>query len=271
MAFKLGDLVIDRIVSAVGESTQGELLYVLTNLQEATIDITADSVDATDGTGAIIKTFYRAKTGEFTATNSTLSLPVLAATSGTDAQYATSAVAIDMPMIINAGKLNATDTTVIVELPGITDNGANANIVVNAVNENGTLGDAYLASDYAIATQTGKPSKMTITAHEGDNMFIIKYNRSVKENGVKIVNRSDAFPKSHKLTLKVLIVDPCETDVVRAAYVVFPNFQPSPEVSIGFSTDSTLDFNGRLQTSYCGAQKVLYEIYVCSDDEEEAA
>lgn len=271
MAFKLGDLVIDRIISAVAENSQGELLYVLTNLQEATIDITADSVDATDGTGAIIKTFYRAKTGEFTATNSTLSLPVLAATSGTDAQYASANAAIEMPMIINAAKANASDATVVVDLPGITDNGASASIVVNAVNENGTLGDAYAASEYTVATQTSAPSKMTITARAGDSMYIIKYNRSVTQNGVKIVNRSDAFPKSHKLTLKVLIVDPCETDVVRAAYVVFPNFQPSPEVSISFSTDGTLDFNGRLQTSYCGSAKVLYEIYVCSDDEEEAA
>ena len=79
-------------------------------------------------------------------------------------------------------------------------------------------------------------------------------------------NDTEVWIKSHTITKM-----PCETDVVRAAYVVFPNFQPSPEVSIGFSTDSTLDFNGRLQTSYCGAQKVLYEIYVCSDDEEEAA
>ncbi len=41
--------------------------------------------------------------------------------------------------------------------------------------------------------------------------------------------------------------------------------------SIQFSTDATIDFTGRLQTSYCGIEKVLYEIYVCSDDEEEAA
>jgi hypothetical protein len=64
---------------------------------------------------------------------------------------------------------------------------------------------------------------------------------------------------------------PCESDIVRAAYVVLPNFQPSPELSIGLSTDSTIDFTGRLQTSYCGTDKVLYEIYVCADDEEETA
>lgn len=267
MAFKLGDLVIDRIVNGVAENSRGELLYLLTNLQEATIDITADSVDAVDGTGTIIKTFYRGKQGEFTATNSTISLPVIGAMSGTDTVQATAQDALTMPRILT------TDKAAGVELPGITDNGAAANIVVNAVLDNGTLGDAYPASKITVAAKGSGDnwSKLTIDAQQGDTRWIIKYNREVTENGIKIVNRSDAFPKSCKLTLKVLIVDPCETDIVRAAYVVLPNFQPSPELSIQFSTDATIDFTGRLQTSYCGGEKVLYEIYVCSDDEEEVA
>ena len=59
MAFKLGDLVVDRIIMGVAEKSDGTLLYTLTNLQEATIEISADSQDAVDGTGAVIKTFYR--------------------------------------------------------------------------------------------------------------------------------------------------------------------------------------------------------------------
>lgn len=61
MAFKLGDLVVDRIINGVAEKSNGDLLYTLTNLQEASIEITADSTDAVDGTGAIIKTFYRGR------------------------------------------------------------------------------------------------------------------------------------------------------------------------------------------------------------------
>lgn len=53
MAFKLGDLVIDRIVNGVAENSAGKLLFLLTNLQEASIEVTADSVDAVDGTGTI--------------------------------------------------------------------------------------------------------------------------------------------------------------------------------------------------------------------------
>lgn len=264
MAFKLGDLVIDRIVDGVAEKNDGTLLYILTNLQEATIDITADSVDAVDGTGTIIKTFYRGKQGEFTATNSTISLPIIGAMSGTDTVEAKADAALTIPRIITTGKKSG------ITLPGIKDNGASSQIKVNGVASNGTLGDEITSENYTISVVSGKDSTMEITANDYDH-FIIKYNRNVTQNAIKIVNRSDAFPKTVKLTLKVLIVDPCEADTIRAAYVVFPSFQPSPELSISFSTDATIDFTGRLQTSYCGTEKVLYEIYVCSDDEEETA
>lgn len=201
MAFKLGDLIVDRIVTGVAEKSDGTLLYTLTNLQEATIEISAESEDAVDGTGAVIKTFYRAKTGTFTATNSTINLPVIGAMSGTDPVYATNEAAITMPRILTV----ATNTGI--ELPGISDNGANSNVRVYSINNNGTLGDPYAASEYTITPVTNKPSTLAITPHSGDTKWIIKYDRSVTENGMKIQNRSDAFPKSVKLTLKVLIVD----------------------------------------------------------------
>lgn len=269
MAFKLGDLIIDRIVEGVGEvasgNNAGKLLYRLTNLQEASINVTADSVDAVDGTGAVIKTFYRGKQGEFTATNSTLSLPIIEQMSGTAAKYAGAGDnAIEMPMIITASKKSG------IELPGITDNGANANIVVNVVSQNGTLGRQIPTANLTVTA--GTPSTLEVTGTAADEtMFIIKYNRTVTENGILIQNESDKFPTTHKLTLKVLIVDPCEPDIIRAAYIVCPSFQPSAEIDFTISTDATLDFSGVLQTSYCGTEKVLYQIYVCSDDEEEAA
>lgn len=270
MAFKLGDLIIDRIISGVAENSKGELLYQLTNLQEASISITADSVDAVDGTGTLIKTFYRGKQGEFTATNSTISIPIMGATSGTDPEVVgvDGVTSITMPRIVTASKTTG------IALPGITDNGATANIVVNVVEKSGTLGRAIEKTDYTVTPKTGSTESSTLDitgAQTGEEMFIIKYDRVVTENGIRITNRSDQYPKSVKLTLKVLIVDPCETDIVRAAYIVLPSFQPSPELDMTFSTDATMDFTGKLQTSYCGLEKVLYEIYVCGDDEEEAA
>ena len=206
MAFKLGDLIIDRIVEGVAEvisgADAGKLLYRLTNLQEATIEITGDSVDAVDGQGTLIKTFYRGKQGTFTATNSTISLPVIDAMSGTDAQIASVGNEITMPRIITASRNSGTDA-VSVEMPGADSTLANHHVVVHHVELNGTLGDQIPASALTLLNGT-----LTITDSDATHKaWIIKYDRTVASNGIKIVNRSDAFPKTVKLTLKVLIVD----------------------------------------------------------------
>lgn len=261
MAFRLGDLIVDRIVEGVAENSAGELLYRLTNLQEATIDITADSTDVVDGTGAVIKTFYRGKTGTLTATNSTLNLPIIAAMGGTDAEIATAENAIKMPRIITveAGK-TAT-------LTGYSGDGSD--IAVNEITVNGSMGAKFEVGASASATAFAiDGTTLTPPTAEGVTAYIVKFDRNVTD-GAYIANRSDAFPKTVKLTLKVLIVDPCETDVVRAAYIVAPNFQPAADLSFTISTEGTIDYTGNLQISYCGTHKILYEIYVAADDEEE--
>ena len=155
MAFKFGDLIIDRIVEGVAEvisgADAGKLLYRLTNLQEATIEITADSVDAVDGTGTVIKTFYRGKQGTFTATNSTISLPIIGAMSGSEGAINASADApIVMPRIITASRASGTND-VAVSMPGVTDTSLTGhNVIVHVVENNGTLGDQIPASALAL-------------------------------------------------------------------------------------------------------------------------
>ena len=65
MAFKLDDIVIDRIQYGVatdmGDTT---LLYVLTQLQDATVEITAESKESRDKDGTLIKKFWTGKSGK---------------------------------------------------------------------------------------------------------------------------------------------------------------------------------------------------------------
>ena len=61
MAFKLDDIVIDRIQMAIAETSSGTLLYTLTQLQDATIETTAESKEARSAEGSLIKKFYTGK------------------------------------------------------------------------------------------------------------------------------------------------------------------------------------------------------------------
>ena len=97
---------------------------------------------------------------------------------------------------------------------------------------------------------------------------IVRYDRTAT-SGVAIKNSADKFPQTIRLILKVLIVDPCDASQLRAAYIDIPSFQPSPEVSITFSSDGTIDFSGDLQVNYCSSDQELYSVYVLEDDTED--
>ena len=53
MAFKLGDVIVDRLQFGYGAKANGTPLYALTQLTEANIDITADSTDINDKDGTL--------------------------------------------------------------------------------------------------------------------------------------------------------------------------------------------------------------------------
>lgn len=207
MAFKLGDLIIDRISMGYAEKFDGTPLYVLTQLSEASIEISAESRDAVDKDGTLIKRFWNAKTGEFTATNAMLNLNVMAAQSGNEANIATADNVIVMPKIITV-KAGTT-----VDLNGFV---AGNRITVNALGTNGAMGKAYTQGTAASATEFGLAgTKLTAPTDTAESQYVVKFDRNVTE-GVDILNSADKFPATVRLTLKGLCVDPCEADTLRA-------------------------------------------------------
>ncbi len=64
MSFALGDIIIDRIQFGWAEDFNHNPLYVLTQLSEGSLEITAESKDAVDKDGTLIKRFWQGKTGK---------------------------------------------------------------------------------------------------------------------------------------------------------------------------------------------------------------
>lgn len=260
MAFKLGDIIIDRIQYGVAEDFDGNLLYTLSQLTEATINISAESKEAKDKDGTLVKKFWQGKTGTFEAKNAMLNVNVIGESSGETPSIATSDSKVDMPRIITV-KAGSTVT--------LTDY-VDGSVKVYAYGANGNMGRGYVKGAVASADEFGLTSGGVLTppTDEGETRYIVKYNRSVS-NGVAVYNRADKFPGTVKLTLKALCVDPCEADTLRACYIVLPSFQVSPEVSISLTTDAQADYKGDLQVAYCTGNKTLYEFYLAADDEED--
>lgn len=259
MSFKLGDIIVDRIQMGVAESFEGELLYTLTQLADGTIDTTAESKDAVDANGTLVKRFWRGKTGTFTASNAMVNINVLGSMSGSAPEIATAEKPIVMPRILT---LKAGEK---VTLTGFVE----GTVRVNALDTNGAMGKAYTKGTAASATEFGLTTAgaLTLPTDENEVQYIVKYDRSVTV-GAAIRNKADKFPSTIRLTLKVLAVDPCHADTLKAAYIYLPSFQPSPETSISLTTDAQLEFKGDLQVDYCSVDKTLYEFYWADEDEE---
>ena len=267
MGFNLGDIIVDRVQYAFAEEKKsGTPLYVLTQLQDVSVNITADSTDAVDNQGTLIKRFWKAKSGELTANNAMINLNIAAAAAG-EGSVTSADGNLYMPKIITASQNTEKNATV--KLGETADIDADS-IKVSAFSTNGTKGTNY-TKDTAAKESAFSYSEGVVTLPTVENgNFIIKFERKVKaDTGARIINRGDKFPSTVKLTLKALVVDPCEVDVLRAAYIVIPSFQVSPEIEISLTTDGQLQYSGSMQMDYCSAEKTLYEIYYAEDDEED--
>ena len=275
MAFKLGDVIVDRLQFGYGAKSNGTPLYALTQLTQANIDITADSTDINDKDGNLVYRKYTGKKGEVTATNAFLNLAVVETISATDAEIATAEKGIVMPMIqiVKAGET--------LDITGYVD----GSIHVNALSAKGSMGkDEFKkgsnvsASEYAIkhTEASGEPNNtpasdvLTPPTAEGETQYIVKYKKTIK-SGAKITNSGKKFPKSHELFFKALVVDKCETDVLKAAIIHIPSFMPSPEFSLALQggDSQTMDYKGSMMLNACSTDGELFSIYYIDEEEDD--
>ena len=263
MAFTLDGIVIDRIQMGIAETTdQSELLYTLTQLTEPTIEITAESKDATDANGTLIKRFYTGKSGTFTAQNAFIDFNILGASTGSGKEVASAQNSFTIPRIIY---VDADETTV-----DIDDVVVEGSMKVNAIANNGTMGKAYTQGAGGDGnTYAFSDGRLTMPQDANADRYVVKYDRTVTADAVRVLNKANQYPDTIRLTLKALAIDPCDAGTVRACYIVLPSFQVSPETSIDLQTESTLEYTGELQVDYCSADKTLYEIYMVESDRNE--
>ena len=273
MAFKLGDIIIDRLQFGYGASSSGTPLYALTQLTEASIEISADSEDITDKDGNLVYRKYKGKKGEVTATNAFMNLAVIEALSATDAEIADNGSTVKMPVIqeVKAGK-NAT-----LDITGCEkDSDGTYIIAVSGLSKQGSLGKEYLkAASGEAATETeyyvkndGTKDILYLPTNNEEIKYIVKYNKEVK-SGAKSTNTGDNFPKSHELFFKALAVDPCDKENFRAVIIHIPSFMPSPEFTLALQggDSQTMEYKGAMMLDTCSADKELFSVYFVDEVE----
>lgn len=264
MAFKLGDVIVDRLQFGYGAKKNGTPLYALTQLKEASIDITADSTDITDKDGNLVYRKYTGKKGEITAQNAFINLAVIETLSAAEAEIATADKGIVMPMIMTVDAGSTLDVTNYVE----------GSVTVNALSTKGSMGKEYALgsaaseTEYAITT-ADSVSTLTPPTDDEEVQYIVKFKKTVY-SGAKITNSGDKFPKAHELFFKALVVDKCDTESLRAAIIHIPSFMPAPEFSLALQggDTQTMDYKGAVMLDACSTDKELFSLYFVDEVEE---
>lgn len=254
MSFKLGDKIYKEILYFYAEDLATEdPLYVLTQLSEANVEITAESTEVTDKNGNLVKKIWKSKAGTFSATNAFVNMNIISASTGSTPIFASTSDKVKMPKMLH---VKAGET---VDVSGYVD----GSVKVAQYFGDGAIGKTYKKGTAASETEFGLTSDGTLTLPTDSEaeMYFIKYIREV-DKGVLISNKADEFPSSVRAIMKATYYNPCQKNALKADYIEFPSFQVSPETSFPINADSaTMDFSGDLEIDYCGTDKVLYNIY----------
>lgn len=276
MAFKLGDVIIDRLQFGYGANKKtGNPLYALTQLNETTIDLTSDSTDIKNKDGSIVYRKYSGKTGEVNAQNAFINLAVIETISAADAEMASESNKLKVPMMQTVAAGKTLDITGFVE----------GSVVVSAMyngaidtNKKYSLGSAASETEFAITSVTanegaGTPASATLTppTDAEEIEYFVKYTKEVT-SGAKITIAADKYPKAHELFFKALAVDKCDDDNFKPVIVHIPEFIPSPDLSLALQggDNQTMDYKGTILTNTCSTDQTLIEIFYIDEEEDVA-
>lgn len=267
------ELVLDRVRSLTfHELNDGRMLFRLTNLEDPSLNCTAEGDEVTDAVGALITTLYRAKKATFGATNSLISLDLAAAQYGTQKVVATSSKKI----VDYAYEILSVDSTTHKVTLTHTPNVEIKYIYGIADRE---IGDTYEAAETAgtvnfvhAITGTGvNPKEITCGTSITGKVFV-EYTYE-NEEAVSVRNVASKFPEAGSLIVYAYFRDRCDENTIYSGKIIAKKAKLNPEqVELALTSTGKHAFEFNIFSDYCDEEDdELFDIIVSdpSEDEEE--
>lgn len=264
--FNPNELVIEkvRVVEEYDPETK-ELIGRYTQIEDPSLQLSADGTDVTDAMGAPITTFYNAQSGTFGFSNSLFSMDLAASQFGTTKVVATSQDKITVP--VSETIEIAGDHTVTLKYVPVGATGAEI-AYVKVINSDNTFGETYkVTSGVATGknfTISASDKKITMPDDVTGRVFV-NYNRESSEAAM-VTKTTNDIPKVKSLLIHVIFHDPCNTNNVIAGIISCPRAQVDPSsVEINLTADGKHAVSYLLRKSYCDETGKLVDIIVSRD------
>ena len=264
MAFNPNELVLERIraVEEYDPSTM-ELEGRYTQIEDPSLQTSADGTQVTDAMGAEIVTFYNAQQGTFSFTNSLHSLDLMASQFGATKEVA----GADNKIIVPVSEIiEIKDNVATLKYAPVGTAGAEVKYA-KVINSNNTFGTTYSVSSTSgdgvfVVDATAK----TLTFPDGTTgRVFVQYERE-SEAAVRVTKKTDGVPEVKTLVIHAIFHDPCNTNLVYSGVIYVPRAQINPEsVELNLTPDGKHSAEYRLQKPYCDDTAKLFDIIVSED------
>lgn len=264
MAFNPNELVLEKIraVEEYNPETM-ELEGRYTQIEEPSLQTTADGTQVVDAMGAEIVTFYNAQQGTFSFTNSLHSLDLMASQFGAKKEVANE----DNKIITYVSEIVAiTNNVATLKYVPIGTTGAEVKYA-KVINEDNSYGATYsVGATVGEGVFTIDAASKTLTFPEGTTgRVFVQYERETSE-AVRVTKRTDGVPEVKTLLIHAIFHDPCNTNIVYAGVIYVPRAQINPEsVDVNLTSDGKHSAEYRLQKPYCAEDGKLFDIIVSRD------
>ena len=249
MAFNVNELILDRVRSLVwNDLTTKQMLFRLTSLENPTLQCTAEGEDVTDAVGAVITTLYRAKKASFNATNSLISLDLMANQYGTVKEVGTAAAKIDDTTYdIITVPAAAGETLALSHTP---KNASDIKWAYSIVKNE--IGTAYEAAATASATEFVVAADGTITPPTGfTGQLYIEYVFE-NENAIRIKNSASNFPEAGSAIIYAYFRDKCNENLVYSGKILCPKGKMNPsQIEVALTSTGKHPFEFTMAKDYC--------------------
>lgn len=263
MPFDVNNFLIDRVRrGTMFSDTTGEALWSITQIRDASLNMTSETADVTDAIGNVITQFDRSKNAEFSGTNALWDLGLSAAQFGSEKKVADSINKIVVP-VYEQLVVNGSGKIVLSHEP-VGTTGAEIKYIY-ALNSDSTLGTKYTLSGSGEATESEfklEAAQKTITVPTGVTGNIAVFYDYEAEDAVMLQNNASDFPKAGKFVLEVIGKDTCDKTATYVAYIVFPNAKLKTDMDLNFTTDGGHPFSMQMMQDYCDLEKRLFNIYI---------
>ncbi len=265
--FNPNELVIERVraVEEYDPETK-ELVGRYTQIEDPSLNLSADGTDVTDAMGAPITTFYNAQSGTFEFSNSLFSMDLAASQFGTKKIVASSEDKIIVP-VSETITIAADHTVPLTYVPVGEAEGAEIKYV-KVMNADGTFSDTYTVTSGAVEGKTfsidAKGKKITLPDGVTGRVFV-NYERE-SEQAAMVTKTASDIPQVRSLLIHVIFHDPCNTNKIIAGIISCPRAQIDPSsVDISLTADGKHAASYLLRKPYCDETGKLVDIIVSND------